>query len=159
MRAVIQRVTFGKVSVDGQDVASIVNGLVILLCVGPEDTQAIAAELAAKVATLRIFQDEEGKMNLSCLDVGGQAIVVSQFTLFADTRRGRREAERPMRDHLTVAHRRRRERNRRRGRGGRRGRRSRSGCRGRRTGAALARRRGRHARQVRIGDRLEHGEG
>ncbi len=90
MRAVIQRVTFGKVSVDGQDVASIVNGLVILLGVGPEDTQAIAAELAAKVATLRIFQDEEGKMNLSCLDVGGQAIVVSQFTLFADTRRGRR---------------------------------------------------------------------
>lgn len=90
MRAVIQRVSSAKVSVSGQVTASIGGGLLILLGIGPADSLAAAAELAAKIATLRIFQDEEGKMNRSCLEVAGEAIVVSQFTLFADTRRGRR---------------------------------------------------------------------
>ena len=90
MRAVIQRVSSAKVSVSGQVTASIGSGLLILLGIGPADSHAAAAELAAKIATLRIFQDEEGKMNRSCLEVAGEAIVVSQFTLFADTRRGRR---------------------------------------------------------------------
>ena len=90
MRAVIQRVSSAKVSVSGQVTASIGSGLLILLGIGPADSLAAAAELAAKIATLRIFQDEEGKMNRSCLEVAGEAIVVSQFTLFADTRRGRR---------------------------------------------------------------------
>ena len=90
MRAVLQRVSFGKVSVDNKVVASICKGLVILLGVGPEDTIAKTEELAEKCARLRIFEDEDGKMNLSLLDVGGEAIVVSQFTLFADASRGRR---------------------------------------------------------------------
>ncbi len=90
MRAVIQRVSSAKVSVSGQVTASIGGGLLILLGIGPADSLAAAAELAAKIATLRIFQDEEGKMNRSCLEVAGEAIVVSQFTLLADTRRGRR---------------------------------------------------------------------
>lgn len=90
MRAVLQRVSFGKVTVDSQVVASIGKGLVILLGVGPEDTIAKTEELAEKCAQLRIFEDDAGKMNLSVLDVGGEAIVVSQFTLYADTSRGRR---------------------------------------------------------------------
>ncbi len=90
MRAVLQRVSFGKVIVEHQAVASIDKGLVILLGVGPEDTIAKTEELAEKCARLRIFEDEAGKMNLSLLDVGGEAIVVSQFTLYADTSRGRR---------------------------------------------------------------------
>ncbi len=90
MRAVLQRVSFGKVSVENEVVASIDKGLVILLGVGPEDTIAKAEELAEKSARLRIFEDSAGKMNLSVLDVGGEAIVVSQFTLFADASRGRR---------------------------------------------------------------------
>jgi len=90
MRAVLQRVSFGKVTVDSQVVASIGKGLVILLGIGPEDTIAKTEELAEKCAQLRIFEDDAGKMNLSVLDVGGEAIVVSQFTLYADTSRGRR---------------------------------------------------------------------
>lgn len=90
MRAVLQRVSFGKVVVEKQVVASIDKGLVILLGIGPEDTIAKTEELAEKCARLRIFEDEAGKMNLSLLDVGGEAIVVSQFTLYADTSRGRR---------------------------------------------------------------------
>lgn len=90
MRAVLQRVSFGKVIVEEQVVASIDKGLMILLGVGPEDTIAKAEELAEKCARLRIFEDENDKMNLSLLDVGGEAIVVSQFTLYADTSRGRR---------------------------------------------------------------------
>lgn len=90
MKAVLQRVSYGKVSVDGETVASIGHGLLILLGVGPEDTLAKAEELAEKCARLRIFEDDQGKMNLSLLDVGGEALVVSQFTLFADTSRGRR---------------------------------------------------------------------
>lgn len=90
MRAVLQRVSFGKVVVEEQVVASIDKGLMILLGVGPEDTIAKAEELAEKCARLRIFEDENDKMNLSLLDIGGEAIVVSQFTLYADTSRGRR---------------------------------------------------------------------
>lgn len=92
MRAVIQRVNFGKVVVDGQTVASIQKGLVILLGIAPEDDATKAAAMAKKIAQLRIFEDEQEKMNLSLLDVKGEAIVVSQFTLFADTRKGNRPA-------------------------------------------------------------------
>ena len=90
MRAVVQRVTRGKVSVDGRAVAEIGNGLVILLGIGPGDDEDKARALARKIAMLRIFGDDEGKMNRSCIDIGGQAIVVSQFTLYADTRKGNR---------------------------------------------------------------------
>jgi D-tyrosyl-tRNA(Tyr) deacylase len=90
MRAVLQRVKAGSVTVDGETVAEIGKGLVILLGVAPEDTLAIAEQLADKIAHLRIFEDDAGKMNLSVLDVGGDAIVVSQFTLYADNSRGRR---------------------------------------------------------------------
>jgi D-aminoacyl-tRNA deacylase len=90
MRAVIQRVRRGKVSVDERVVSSIGNGLVILLGVGPDDTEENARALARKIAMLRIFEDDQEKMNLSVLDVKGEALVVSQFTLFADTRRGHR---------------------------------------------------------------------
>ncbi len=90
MRAVLQRVRRGKVTVDGRAVAEIGPGLVILLGVGHEDTEETAKTLAEKAVYLRIFEDEQGKMNLSIGDVGGAAIVVSQFTLYADTRRGRR---------------------------------------------------------------------
>jgi D-tyrosyl-tRNA(Tyr) deacylase len=90
MRAVIQRVQRGKVSVEGQSVAEIGPGLVILLGVGPDDTPETAQLLARKLALLRIFEDAQGKMNLSLLDIHGQALVVSQFTLYADTRKGNR---------------------------------------------------------------------
>ena len=90
MRVVIQRVSKGKVSVDGRTVAEIDRGTVILVGVGPEDSEEQARYLAEKIANLRIFADKEGKTNLSLLDVGGEAIVVSQFTLYADTRKGRR---------------------------------------------------------------------
>ena len=90
MRLVLQRVRRGKVSVDGRPVAEIGAGLVILVGVGHNDTEETARALAEKAAYLRIFEDQQGKMNLSVRDVGGAAIVVSQFTLYADTRRGRR---------------------------------------------------------------------
>ena len=90
MRAVLQRVTSGSVTVENEVVAQIGLGYVILLGIGPDDTPEIARELADKAAYLRVFEDEAGKMNLSLLDVNGQAIVVSQFTLYADTSRGRR---------------------------------------------------------------------
>jgi D-tyrosyl-tRNA(Tyr) deacylase len=90
MRAVLQRVRRGKVSVDGRSVAEIGPGLVILLGIGQQDSEAVARALAEKVSFLRIFEDEQGKMNRSVRDVHGSAIVVSQFTLYADTRRGRR---------------------------------------------------------------------
>lgn len=90
MRAVLQRVKRGKVSVAGKMVATINAGLVILLGIGHGDTVEIAKALAEKIVHLRIFEDEQGKMNLSIRDTGGQAIVVSQFTLYADTRKGRR---------------------------------------------------------------------
>lgn len=90
MRALIQRVKYARVSVSGQTTAEISRGLVILLGVGHGDGQEQAAFLAEKIATLRIFEDSEGRMNLSLQDVNGSAIVVSQFTLYADTRKGRR---------------------------------------------------------------------
>jgi D-tyrosyl-tRNA(Tyr) deacylase len=90
MRALLQRVSSGKVTVDGQVIAQIGHGLVILLGIGHGDGEEQAVYLAEKIANLRIFEDEGGKTNLSILDVGGEAIVVSQFTLYADTRKGRR---------------------------------------------------------------------
>jgi D-tyrosyl-tRNA(Tyr) deacylase len=90
MRIVVQRVKSGKVSVAGDTIAEIGKGMVILLGIGHEDGEAQTSSLSEKVAHLRIFEDERGKMNLSVLEVGGQAIVVSQFTLYADTRKGRR---------------------------------------------------------------------
>jgi D-aminoacyl-tRNA deacylase len=90
MRALIQRVKTGKVSVDGQTVAEIAHGLVILLGIGQADSAEQARFLAGKIASLRIFEDQQGKFNRSILDSNGAAIVVSQFTLYADTRKGRR---------------------------------------------------------------------
>ncbi len=90
MRAVVQRVSRARVVVDGQVTGEIGAGLVVLLGVGRGDTSASAAYLAEKVAGLRIFDDEQGKMNRSLLEIGGAALVVSQFTLYGDVRRGRR---------------------------------------------------------------------
>ena len=90
MRAVIQRVTQGQVTIDSKVTASIGSGFVILLGVEKTDDQEKADMLARKVSNLRVFSDIEGKMNLSILDIHGKAIVVSQFTLMADTRKGNR---------------------------------------------------------------------
>lgn len=90
MKALLQRTTGARVRVDGEVVGEIGPGLVILVGVGPEDTETIAVDLARKAADLRIFRDDDGRTNRSLLEVGGAALVVSQFTLFADTRRGRR---------------------------------------------------------------------
>jgi len=90
MRAVIQRVTKGQVTIDSRITASIGSGFVILLGVEKTDDQAKADMLARKISNLRVFSDPEGKMNLSILDIHGKAIVVSQFTLMADTRKGNR---------------------------------------------------------------------
>lgn len=90
MRAVLQRVRSASVAVDGRVVSSIGRGVLVLLGVGVDDSEGEAAFLADKTANLRIFEDDEGKMNLSALDVGGEALVVSQFTLYGDTRKGRR---------------------------------------------------------------------
>lgn len=92
MRAVIQRATHGCVIVDGEAVGILdpLPGLVVLVGVGPGDTEEQAKLLADKIAGLRIFADEKGKTNRSLVDIGGGALVVSQFTLFADLRRGRR---------------------------------------------------------------------
>lgn len=90
MRVVLQRVQHGRVTVGGRTVAEIGPGLVILLGIGPDDGDEQAQYLADKIANLRIFEDQGGKMNQSLLDVDGEAIVVSQFTLYADTRKGRR---------------------------------------------------------------------
>ena len=90
MRAVIQRVSQGRVSVAGEVIAQIWQVLVILLGIAAQDGEAQARALVEKIVKLRIFNDDAGKMNLSLLDVAGEAIVVSQFTLYADTRKGRR---------------------------------------------------------------------
>jgi D-aminoacyl-tRNA deacylase len=90
VRALLQRTTGARVRVSGQVVGEIGPGLVILLGVGPEDDEAVADALARRTTELRIFDDAEGRTNRSLLDVGGEALVVSQFTLYADTRRGRR---------------------------------------------------------------------
>ena len=90
MRILLQRVAHARVSVDGRTVAEIGPGLALLVGVGQGDEEGQARFLAEKVANLRIFEDEGGKMNRSILDAGGDALVVSQFTLYADTRKGRR---------------------------------------------------------------------
>ena len=90
MRVLLQRVSSGKVSVEDQTIARIGSGLVILLGIGHEDGEEQAEYLAEKIANLRVFEDDQGKNNLSVLDVGGEAIVVSQFTLYANTSKGRR---------------------------------------------------------------------
>ncbi len=92
MRAVLQRASRGRVLVDGEVVGQLdpTPGIVVLVGIGPEDTDAQVTLLADKIAGLRIFADAEGKTNLSLKDVGGGALVISQFTLYADVRRGRR---------------------------------------------------------------------
>ena len=90
MRAVIQRVKSASVTVEGSVVSEIRKGLLVFLGVAQEDTPADVNYMASKIANLRIFEDDEGRMNLSILDVGGEALVVSQFTLYGDCRKGRR---------------------------------------------------------------------
>ena len=90
MRALLQRTTGARVRVGGEVVGEIGAGLVVLLGVGPEDDEAVADALARRITELRIFDDAEGRTNLSLVDVGGAVLLVSQFTLYADTRRGRR---------------------------------------------------------------------
>jgi D-tyrosyl-tRNA(Tyr) deacylase len=90
VRALLQRTTGASVTVDGEVVASIGQGVVVLLGVGHDDEANTADSLAERVAQLRIFRDDEGRTNRSLVDVRGEALVISQFTLFADTRRGRR---------------------------------------------------------------------
>ncbi len=90
MRAVVQRVTRARVTVDDEIVGEIGNGLAVLLGIAADDTNADADYLAHKIAALRILDDSEGRMNLSLKDVGGEMLVVSQFTLYGDVRRGLR---------------------------------------------------------------------
>ena len=90
MRAVIQRVTRANVKVDDQLAGEIGQGLLVLLGIARDDTQQDARYLAEKIAALRIFEDEAGRMNLSVNDIGGGALIVSQFTLYGDVRRGLR---------------------------------------------------------------------
>lgn len=90
MRALLQRVTEASVTVDDEVVGAIGGGLCILLGVGPHDDEAVARKLWDKICHLRIFDDGDGHMNLSLVDVGGEALIVSQFTLYANARRGRR---------------------------------------------------------------------
>lgn len=90
MRALVQRVTQARVTVEGETVGEIGAGLCVLVGVTHDDTDARAAKLAERVANLRVFDDEAGVMNRSLLDAGGSALVVSQFTLYGDTTRGRR---------------------------------------------------------------------
>lgn len=90
MRAVVQRVSRAKVTVNGWTAGEIGQGLLVLLSVGQQDTDADAAYLAEKISGLRIFEDEDGKMNRSVRDVSGSVLVVSQFTLYGDVRRGKR---------------------------------------------------------------------
>jgi len=90
MRALLQRVRSGRVIVDGDAIAQIEHGLVILVGIGHGDGEDQISFMADKIANLRVFEDQDGKTNLSILDVSGEAIVVSQFTLYADTRKGRR---------------------------------------------------------------------
>jgi len=90
MRAVVQRVSRAKVTVDGEMVGQIEIGLVVLLGVARDDTEADANYLAGKIVGLRVFENDQGKMNLSVQEVGGSVLAVSQFTLYGDVRRGKR---------------------------------------------------------------------
>ena len=90
MRAVVQRAKRAEVRVGGEVVGRIGTGLVVLLGVGKSDTEAAGTSLAEKIANLRVFDDEQGKMNRSLLETGGQVLCVSQFTLYGDCRKGRR---------------------------------------------------------------------
>lgn len=90
MRALLQRVNRSSVTVDGQVVGTIGYGFLVLLGIGQGDSEAQVQTLADKIVHLRVFEDDEGKMNRSLLDIGGEALVVSQFTLYADARKGRR---------------------------------------------------------------------
>jgi len=90
MRALLQRVSEARVDIDGQTVGQCGQGLMILVCAMQGDTEENAAKLATKIAKVRIFKDDAGKMNRSIADIGGSALVVSQFTLSADTSRGNR---------------------------------------------------------------------
>ncbi|MDG3060714.1 D-tyrosyl-tRNA(Tyr) deacylase [Lacticaseibacillus casei] len=90
MRAVVQRSLAAQVTIEGKTVGAIDHGFVVLLGVGPNDTQADSDYLAEKISKLRVFSDGAGKMNLALADVGGQILSISQFTLYADTRRGNR---------------------------------------------------------------------
>ena len=90
MRAVIQRVTEASVCVDSQEIARIGTGLVVLLGVGVEDAEKDAKYMASKISSLRVFDDQQDKMNLSLVDVRGSVLLVSQFTLYGDCRKGRR---------------------------------------------------------------------
>ncbi len=90
MRAIVQRVEHAKVEVEAEVRGSIARGLVVLLAVGEEDTDRDLAYMVDKILGLRIFEDEDGKMNRSLMDIGGELLVVSQFTLYGDVRKGRR---------------------------------------------------------------------
>jgi D-aminoacyl-tRNA deacylase len=90
MRALLQRVSQSSVTVDGQVVGAIGHGFLVLLGIGQDDGEAQVQTLAEKIVHLRVFEDDGGKMNRSLLDIGGEALVVSQFTLYADVRKGRR---------------------------------------------------------------------
>ena len=90
MRALLQRVSRASVTVDKQIVGQIGQGLLVLLGIGQQDSEVQVKTLVDKIVYLRIFGDDEGKMNRSLLDIGGEVLVISQFTLYADTRRGRR---------------------------------------------------------------------
>lgn len=90
MRLLLQRVTRASVAVDGEIVGRIDHGLLVLVGVGHDDDEALADAMAGRVADLRIFRDDEGKTNRSLIDVAGSALVISQFTLYGDTRKGRR---------------------------------------------------------------------
>src|SRR5437870_12655291 len=90
MRAVVQRVSRARVTVNGEVTGEIAAGLVVLVGVGRDDTSAVALSMAEKIANLRIFEDDQGKMNRSLLEVNGSALVVSQFTLYGDARGQRR---------------------------------------------------------------------
>jgi D-tyrosyl-tRNA(Tyr) deacylase len=90
MRALLQRVSRAQVRIEGERVSAIGPGMLVLLGIGPADDESVAGALAARIAGLRIFADAQGLTNLSVAEVGGEALVVSQFTLYADLRRGRR---------------------------------------------------------------------
>jgi D-aminoacyl-tRNA deacylase len=90
MRSVVQRVKMASVTVNGEQVGAIAGGLCVFVGIGNNDTGADADTLADKLVELRVFEDDQQKMNRSVLDVGGQVLLISQFTLFGDTRRGRR---------------------------------------------------------------------